>query len=130
MADPRLYSLLADVVLVAHFLFVSFVVGGLLARLAGLAAGWAWVRSALFRRAHLGAVAIVVIQAWFGLICPLTRWESALRARAGQAPYDETFIQFWLHRALFYQAEPWVFTLVYTVFGAAVLAAWLPGWRR
>ena len=126
MAEASVYRLLADGVLIVHFLFVAFVIGGLLARLAGLAAGWRWVRHAWFRRTHLAAVAIVVLQAWLGLICPLTRWENALRLRAGQTPYEETFVQHWLHRILFYQAEPWVFTVVYTIFGAAVLAAWLP----
>ena len=35
-----------------------------------------------------------------------------------------SFVQHWLHRLIFYQAEAWVFTLSYTVFGALVILAW------
>lgn len=113
-----------------HFAFVVFVVAGFALILIGLAAGWDWVRNRWFRIAHLAAIAIVVAQAWAGRLCPLTAWENALRLRAGEAAYSETFVQHWLHRLLFYDAEPWVFTAIYTVFGAMVLLAWWLGRPR
>ena len=118
------YRLLADAVLLLHFAFVVFVVGGFALILAGLARHWAWVRNRWFRLAHVLAIGIVVAQAWLGAICPLTTWENALRRRAGQDPYSETFMQHWLHKLLFYDAEPWVFTAIYTLFGAVVLLVW------
>lgn len=119
------WAVLADAVLVIHFAFVVFVVFGLLAILAGRLAGWAWVRLAVFRNAHLLAIGVVVLQAWLGRRCPLTSWESALRLRAGQAVYEETFVQHWLHRVLFFDAPAWVFAVIYTLFGVLVLALWL-----
>ena len=52
-----------------------------------------WVRGARFRYAHLAAIGVVVLQAWFGIECPLTTLESALRTRAGEAGYGMSFIQ-------------------------------------
>ncbi len=117
-------SALADLVLVVHGLFVGFVVFGFLLTLLGLARGWAWARRPGFRYAHLAAIGAVVLQAWFGIECPLTTLETALRVRAGEAGYGTSFIQDWLHRLLYYQADTWVFTLVYSLFGAAVVLVW------
>ncbi len=115
---------LADLVLVTHALFVGFVVIGFCLILAGLARGWAWVRQPAFRYAHLAAIAVVVLQTWLGIECPLTTLESALRTQAGQAGYGESFIQAWLYQFLYFRAATWVFTLIYTVFGAAVALVW------
>ena len=43
--------------------------------------GWAFVRNAWFRGAHLLAMAIVVLESVFGIECPLTTLEHALRLR-------------------------------------------------
>ena len=119
------WAALADAVLVIHFAFVAFVVGGLIAILAGKLAGWSWIKHPAFRNAHLVAIGVVVLQAWLGQRCPLTSWETDLRVRAGQAVYEETFVQHWLHRVLFFDAPMWVFVVIYTLFGALVLALWL-----
>ena len=118
----NLQLLAADALLLLHSLFVLFVVGGLLVIIAGGARGWSWVRNRWFRLAHLAAIAIVVVQSWLGLVCPLTIWEMALRVRGGQEAYHSTFISHWLGRLLYYQAPDWVFVVVYTSFGAMVLA--------
>ncbi len=122
-----LYSLLADTVLIIHFAFVVFVVFGLVLILVGLLNRWSWVRNRVFRVTHLVAVGVVVLQAWLGQLCPLTIWENELRRRAGQSGYTETFVEHWLHEILFYQAEPWVFTTIYTCFGALVVLVWFLG---
>jgi polyferredoxin len=120
------YQLLADLVLAVHFAIVVFVVGALPLILVGNLRGWAFVNGVAFRVAHLGAIAVVVAQAWLGVACPLTVLENRLRAQAGQLVYESSFIEHWLTRVLFYEASPWVFTGVYTLFGLAVAAAW---WR-
>lgn len=117
---------LADAVLIAHLGIVVFVVGGLVAIVAGNRLGVAWVNRPMFRGLHLAAIGFVVLQSWLGATCPLTTLESWLRNRAGLAPYDVGFIEHWVSAILFYQAPTWVFALIYTVFGAAVAAAW---WR-
>lgn len=118
-----LYGVAADAVLVVHAAFIAFVVLGLVVILIGGALGWRWVRNRWFRLAHLACIGYVVIQAWLGIICPLTTWESQLRVWAGEDPYDpQGFIATWLRRLIFFNAEPWVFTLAYSLFGAAVVA--------
>ena len=129
MNDARLYSLIADTILVIHFAFVVFVVFGFMLILTGLLARWSWIHNRIFRIAHLAAVGFVVLQAWLGQLCPLTIWENELRRRAGQSDYSETFIEHWLHEILFYQAQPWIFTTIYTGFGALVVLVWFLGRR-
>ena len=129
MNDGELYSLIADAILVTHFAFVVFVVIGFMLILIGLFARWSWVQNPMFRIAHLGTVGFVVLQAWLGQLCPLTIWENELRRRAGQSGYTETFVEHWLRDILFYQAEPWVFTTIYTCFGALVVLVWFRGKR-
>lgn len=44
--------------------------------------------------------------------------------QAGSSPYANSFIGHWVQSILFYEAPFWVFTLVYTIFGLLVVAAW------
>ncbi len=119
-------GLLADVIGVTHALIVLFIVGGQALVLAGWGWGWAWTRSRVFRFAHLAAIGFVVAQQWLGAWCPLTLWESELRQKAGDGDrtggFETGFIEYWLNALLYYSAPPWVFTAVYTVFGATVAA--------
>lgn len=126
--SASLFLLAADTLLVSHVLFVAFVVFGLVLILVGGLRNWPWVRNPWFRITHLAAIAVVVLQSWAGLICPLTIWEMALRERAGQAVYGGSFISHWLDTLLYYQAPAWVFAVCYTAFGGAVVASWF--WVR
>lgn len=122
------YLLLADAILLVHVLFVGFVVVGLLLILLGKPLSWSWVRNPWFRLLHLAGIAVVVLQAWAGIICPLTTWEMAFRAKAGDAVYSGTFISHWLETILYYRAPAWVFIVCYSIFGLAVVASWF--WVR
>lgn len=122
--DRTLFRLLADLVLVTHVGFVAFVVIGLGLIIAGGRLGWTWVRNPWFRLAHLTAIGVVMTQAWFSLICPLTTLEMNLRERAGEAPYQGSFVAHWMHRILYYEAPPWVFVVTYTIFGLLVAGTW------
>jgi hypothetical protein len=117
-------NLLADILLVLHASFVAFVVAGLVLVIVGKVYSWAWVRNRWFRIVHLCCIGIVVVQSWFGIICPLTTLEMALRAKGGGAAYEGTFISHWLGELLYYEAPAWVFVLVYTVFGILVVFTW------
>lgn len=123
---------LANLILFIHAGFVAFVILGLALTVAGLVLKWRWVRNFWFRSTHLMAIGFVVLQAWVRRICPLTTWESELRVRAGETPYPEkeSFMAYWVHRLLFYEAEPWVFSLCYSIFGALVLITFLFGRPR
>jgi hypothetical protein len=122
--EPNTARLLADVMLAAHVVVVAFVVGGLVVIFVGGALGWAWVRHRLFRLTHLATVVFIVVQTWLGELCPLTIWEQDLRVIAGQAAYQESFIEHWLSRLLYFDAPWWVFVAAYTVFGALVVVSW------
>lgn len=124
MEAASYYIFAADLLLVGHALFVAFVVFGLLLILAGGLLSWSWVRNPWFRWIHLGAIGVVVVQSWLGIVCPLTTWEMALRERAGDAVYSGSFISHWLGTLLYYRAPGWVFALVYTIFAGLVVAAW------
>jgi len=78
-----LYRFAADAVLVAHFAFIVYVVlGGL------VVARWP---KTLFL--HLPAAAWAVFVELSGRGCPLTAWENALRIRAGESGYGESFVE-------------------------------------
>ncbi len=111
---------LADLVLVFHFVFVAFIVGGLALIWLGALLRWHWVRNWWFRAAHLGAIAFVAIEALAGMMCPLTVWEDALRGYAT----GKGFIERWLHALLFYDFPGWVFTTTYVLFAGIVAATW------
>jgi hypothetical protein len=127
------YNNLADVTLLLHAAFVLFVVGGQCVILAGWARGWIWTRGLLFRLLHLGSIGFVVLEAWFGVPCPLTALENALRLRAGEAAaYQVSFIGYWVGRLLYYNAPGWAFTAAYTAFSLLVVLTFIlypPRWR-
>jgi len=122
--DSQWLLIFADALLILHTILVAFVILGLVATFAGYFLNWRWVRNYWFRLSHLAVIAIVVLQSWLGVLCPLTSWEMALRAKAGEAGYEGSFIQHWLQSILYYSAPDWVFILAYTVFGALVLISW------
>jgi len=124
MESPLFYLILADALLFLHVLVVVFIVAGLVAIYAGKTFAWSWVRNPWFRILHIATISIVALQSWIGVICPLTSWEMSLRNQAGGTVYSGSFIAHWLETLLYYQLPAWIFTLVYTVFAALVLASW------
>jgi len=117
--------LLADIILVVHFLFIIFVVLGQASIIVGYFNDWSWVRNLIFRIAHLFSIGLVVVQAWAGQFCPLTLWESELREAVGAHPYTGTFVQHWVGRIIYYDGPQWIFTAIYTLFGTIVLISWI-----
>jgi H+/Cl- antiporter ClcA len=127
------YRLVVDAVVVVHLAYVAFVVVGLLAILLGLLCRWLWVRNVWFRSLHLLAILVVAAEAVCGITCPLTTWEQRLRLLAGDTSHQGDFIATWVHRLMFFDLQPWVFTVCYVLFGLIVLATFLlapPRWSR
>lgn len=119
-------ELAADVVVAIHCTYVAVVVLGFVAILVGAAAHWQWVRSPYFRLTHLAMILLVCVESALGVACPLTTLESRLRLEAGAPAYPRDFIGYWLDRLIFYDAPPWLFTVLYFAFGALViLTFWL-----
>lgn len=115
---------LADLVLAVHAGIAAFAVLVLIAVLVGGPRGWRWIRIRWLRLAHLALLGVIALQAWLGRLCPLTVWEQALRAHAGQPAYRESFVEYWLSRALFFEAPWWAFVAAYTALVALAAFAW------
>ena len=124
MNTEQLYAVAADAMMVTHCLCVFFLVLGLILIFVGKFRSWQWVRNPWIRAAHLLGIGVVVLQSWFGMVCPLTVWEMELREKADHATYEGSFITHWLSELLYYQAPPWVFIVCYTFFGGLVLSSW------
>jgi len=119
-----LFNLAADLVLLLHASYVAFVVFGQVAVLIGIIFRWAWVRNRRFRWLHLAAISIVVAESLLGIVCPLTTLEARLRAHAGQTAHHRDFVAHWVHKLLFYDLPPSIFTFTYTAFGLLILATY------
>ena len=119
--------MVADALLVLHFVIAAFIVAGLLLVWLGAALGWRWIKNPWFRYSHVGAIAFVAAEALLGIACPLTVWEDLLRG--GVRP--ESFVARWVHRLLYYQAPEWIFTAAYALWTVAtLLTLWLVPPRR
>jgi hypothetical protein len=119
------YRIIADFILILHFAIVLFIAGGLAGIWIGFALQWHWVRRWWFRVLHLAAMVFITIQSLADMLCPLTVWEQALRVRAGQQGYEESFLQHWVHHMLYYDLPGWIFTIVYCAVLGLIIAAWI-----
>ena len=108
--------LLADTVLIIHFLYVLFVVGSLPLIWIGAWLKLGFVRNVWFRFLHLAAILFVVAESLIGVTCPLTVWENMLR----QVENDNSFMQVWVHRMMYFSFPEWVFTVTYILFAMLV----------
>ena len=81
----------ADLVVVAHLLFIAFVVGGVFL-------AWRWPRIIW---AHIPAAVYGALVEFAGFTCPLTLLENDLRRHAGQAGYRGGFIAHYLVKLIY-----------------------------
>jgi Protein of Unknown function (DUF2784) len=127
------FAFLADLIVVVHFCYVAFTVGGELVILLGGVLRWAWVRNLAFRVVHLAAVVLVAGEAMAGASCPLTVWEYRLRTMAGQRVEAQiSFVARLVRSIIFYNFPAWVFLIVYVGFAVIVglTFVFLPPRRR
>jgi hypothetical protein len=121
-----LYAVLADIIVLFHFCYVVFTVGGELVILLGGLLRWRWVRAVAFRMVHLAAVALVAAEALGGAACPLTTWEYRLRIAAGQRVEEQvSFIARLARSIIFHDFPAWVFVAAYVGFAILVGATFL-----
>lgn len=115
------YSVAADLVVVVHLLFISFVVGGVFL-------AWRWQRVIW---AHLPALVYGALVEFTGFTCPLTDLEKYLRHRAGGAGYRGGFIAHYLVAVIY---PPGLTRGMQAGLGVLVLAIAVAGywgyWRR
>jgi hypothetical protein len=112
-----LFTALADLVVVSHFVYLAVLVFG------GLAAG-RWPRLLVW---HLGAVAWALGAVTVRYDCPLTALERHLRHRAGQGGYDDGFLRHYLRGVVFPERMT---PLVVAAVAALVVTGWVRlAWR-
>lgn len=116
------YRLLADLVVVAHFLFVAFVVAG----------GLLVLRRPRVLWVHLPCAVWGALIELFGWVCPLTPLEMHLRGLAGEAGYAGGFVERYIFSILYPQGltreHQIVLGLLVLALNAAIYGYLL--WRR
>lgn len=85
------YTILADATMVVHFLWVVFVVFGIL--LALMKSRLAWL--------HLGGICLALLLNLLGWYCPLTYLENYLYLKGGSSVYEGSFIVHYLAPLLY-----------------------------
>jgi hypothetical protein len=119
------FTALADVVAVAHFVYLAVLVFG------GLAA-WRWPR---LTGPHLVAVVWGVGAITIGYDCPLTSLEQYLRVQAGHGLYRGSFIRHYIRGVLY---PEWLTPFVMVAMIGLVVTGWVGlvgltrrrGWSR
>ncbi len=119
------YIVLADIVLILHFLFVLFNVIGILLIWIGKYMNWQWVHYLWFRAVHFASILLVVFLALLDISCPLTVLEKNLRLLGGEGFYIQSFIQFWIYKILFYNAPEEIFIIIYIIFSMLVAGTFI-----
>ncbi|MBX9679795.1 MAG: DUF2784 domain-containing protein [Gemmataceae bacterium] len=119
------YSLLADLIVVLHVVYVGFVVLGQFVIVLGALLRWSWVRNFWFRTVHLSMMLVVAIEAALAIECPMTDWERNLRYAAGESVSAESFVGRIMQTLLFPAWEAWVFKYVYFGVAAFILATFV-----
>ncbi|MDR3607877.1 MAG: DUF2784 domain-containing protein [Oligoflexia bacterium] len=112
---------IANIVLLAHFLWVLAVLLPVFLIPFGFRRRWRWPRDRALRAVHLAMIGIVIVESLLGVVCPLTLWEDLLRRRAGNSPYGRSFVEHWVGRVLYYDFPSWVFVAVYLFLGFIIL---------
>ena len=123
-----------DTVVLAHFLWATWMVLGV-----GLAiAGFRWPRLwrwRVFRLTHLvGLLGTATVPIWGKGICPLTRWEGRLRGSEsglGSDAVPDSFLIRLLNDVLYLDVDPLILSLI-TAAGAlltVLIFVFHPPWR-
>ena len=113
-------TLLADLVLLAHFAITVYLVLGMLLIPLGAYWHWSWVRARRMRQIHAGLMVLIAIEAVFHITCRLTVLEALLRHAA--APKS-----FWadqISKILYWDLPLEFFTILYVCCVIWILYLW------
>lgn len=132
MTDTQLL-LVADMILVIHFLIAAFNALSLPVIWVGALTGWRFVHNPRFRYTHVGLMAFVLAETVVGQLCPLTVWEGMLRRAGGEgwAGEGQSFIGRWVGKLLFHDFSQTQYAIAYGIFfGLIILTFFLVPIRR
>ena len=118
--------LLADMLMILHFLWAAFMVIGLPLGL--------WLRSPPLRWIHFGGMMATALFAATGMYCPLTVWEENMRwATDPGFSYEGSFLASHLSSILYPQIQPWILRSASVFWGALTVVTMMvvrPGKKR
>ena len=104
--------LLADIVLIVHFILIIFITFNFFLIPVGYVKNWKWTKSLKIRVIHLFLVAFVMAETILGLLCPLTIIENNLRLNFHN---EQSFVAYWLSKIIFWEINNIIFILIYLV---------------
>ncbi|HIF61138.1 MAG TPA: DUF2784 domain-containing protein [Rhodospirillales bacterium] len=113
-------SLIADIVLVVHFCIVVFIVVGFFLIPIGYKYGWTWIKNTKLRILHLALMALVTLEALFGITCPLTFIENSLRGIYQQ----KSFIGYWIGQIIYWDFPTQFFMILYCIAAGWTILMW------
>lgn len=101
-----LYKILADAIVVTHFVWILFMLVGFILTLRGFF--WkGFFDRWLFRTLHLCGIVYVSLLALMGEYCPLTIWENSLRAKYDpRLTYSGSFIIHYVEKLVYPDVNP------------------------
>ena len=112
--------LLADIILILHFLVVIFITVGFLLVPIGYYYDWSWIKNFKLRLFHFGLMFIVTFETLVGITCPLTYIENYLRGINN----SKSFISFWIEKIIYWDFPTIFFIFLYFVFLGWTFLMW------
>ena len=112
--------MLADIILILHFLVVIFITVGFLLVPIGYYYDWRWIKNFKLRLFHFGLMFIVTFETLVGITCPLTSIENYLRGINN----SKSFISFWIEKIIYWDFPTSFFIFLYFVFLGWTLLMW------
>ncbi|MBU3911239.1 MAG: DUF2784 domain-containing protein [Candidatus Omnitrophica bacterium] len=119
------YKILADAIVVTHFLWILFMLSGFVLTLTGFF--WkGFFDRWLFRALHLLGIAYVSLLAIMGKYCPLTLWENTLRARYDPTlTYPGSFMIHYAEKLVYPDINPLVIRIPTTFIAVVTIVAFI-----
>ena len=112
--------MLADIILILHFLIVIFITAGFIIIPIGYYYNWNWIQNFKLRLFHFGLMFIVTFETLVGITCPLTSIENYLRGINN----SKSFISFWIEKIIYWDFPTSFFMFLYFVFLGWTLLMW------
>ena len=112
--------MLADIILILHFLVVIFITVGFLLIPIGYYYGWSWIKNFKLRLFHFCLMFLVTFETVVGITCPLTSLENYLRGINN----SKSFISFWIEKIIYWNFPTSFFMFLYLVFLGWTLLIW------
>ncbi len=103
--------LIADLILIIHFIIVFFIISLFVLVPYGYSKKWAWVNNKKIRYTHLFLMTFVTIESFIGIVCPLTVLENYLRGTIT----NQTFLSKYLSKIIFFNFPSTFFLTLYSL---------------